>query len=157
MLGLHPIEPLGPLRSLHGPPECRPGFLRQGREIGRVPSRHLFGSRARFEPLERIGPDGLEQSEARRARVSCLPAEKALVGKRSERLQRCSADGCGRSEREAPGKDAESGKEVPLGGIEQVVAPVDRRAQRLVAIRQITRPTRQEVEALLEALEQPGG
>ena len=61
-------------------------------------------------------------------------------------------------EREAAGKDSQARKELLLGHVEQVIAPVDGRTDRLLPCGQIPRPTRQEREAvgnyLGEALEQ---
>ena len=53
-----------------------------------------------------------------------------------------------------PAKTARRAKSVCSLGAEQVVAPVDRRAQRLLAGRQVARPGAEEVEALLEPGEQ---
>ena len=64
------------------------------------------------------------------------------------------ADGLGRGERAAAGEDGEAREERLLVGAEQVVAPVDRRAERLLAGGQVARAAGEEVEALLEPGEQ---
>src|SRR5262249_8245430 len=47
-----------------------------------------------------------------------------------------------RIKRPAPDEDAEPAEEPPLRLLKQVVAPANRRAQRLLALRQVARPVR---------------
>src|SRR5262249_42534139 len=64
------------------------------------------------------------------------------------------ADRFSRAEREATDKDRETAEERLLGVVEQVVAPVDRVAHRLLPQGQITRTTAEQWQSLLQALQQ---
>jgi hypothetical protein len=57
-------------------------------------------------------------------------------------------------ERAAAGKDREAGEELLLVRIEQGVAPVDRRTQRLLPRSEIARPSPQQLQPALEPAEQ---
>ncbi len=64
---------------------------------------------------------------------------------------RVGADGLRRFQVEVRGEDRESGPEQALQRLAQLVAPPDRRAQRLVARRPRTAPARQQVETVVDA------
>ena len=61
------------------------------------------------------------------------------------------ADGFRALERAAAGEDREAAKERLLGRRQQVVAPLDRPAQRLLAFRQVARAAGQQLERPLDA------
>ena len=65
------------------------------------------------------------------------------------------ADSFGGVEREGPGEGAQATEHGPLVGSEQLVAPLDRGKQGLLAGQHRTSPTRQEQEAPVELLGDP--
>ena len=81
-------------------------------------------------------------------------AEQALVDERAERVELGFADLLGGLERAAAGEDGQAGEELLLGLVEQVVAPGDRRPQRLLALRGVARAAGQQRQPVLEPLEQ---
>ena len=125
-------------------------------EVLGVPAPDLVGLAARLEPLERVGADRLQHREARLAVGLLLLAEQAVVDQRREAGQdaRAAADRLGGLERAAADEDGEPREERLLVRPEQRVAPVDRRAQRLLARGQVARAAGEQVEALLEPGEQ---
>src|SRR5215510_12772053 len=66
-------------------------------------------------------------------------ADEALVDERGERVQVAVADRLGRLERPAAGEDRETCQEVLFTGLEEVVAPLDRGAQRALPLGEIPR------------------
>ena len=121
-----------------------------------MPAPDLVGFAARLEAFERVGADRLEHREARLAVGLFLLAEHVAVDQRREARQEvvAAADGLGGVERAAAVEDGEAREERLLVGAEQVVAPVDRRAERLLARGQVAWAAGEEVEALLEPGEQ---
>ena len=81
-------------------------------------------------------------------------ADEALVDERGERLQVAVADSLRRLERPAAGEDREARQSLLLMLLEQVVAPGDRRPQRLLSLGSIPGATREEREPLLQPREQ---
>ena len=109
-------------------------------------------------------PDCSSRSWAYSRIVSSIPkrpslrVSEALVGERGDAVERLeAADGLGGVEREAAGEDAELGEQPLRRRVEQVVAPVDRAAQRLLAARDVARAGAEEVEPAREAVEDRGG
>ena len=108
-----------------------------------VPPAQLVELAFGLEPLERVLPDRLEQAEARLAVGAVRLADEALVDERGETLEDLpevhlvAADGVGDLQRAAAREDAEPRQQRLLGRLEQVVAPVDRVAQRPLPRRQV--------------------
>ena len=94
------------------------------------------------EPLDGELADGLEHPEP-----TVLPCEEVPVGERDQRLAVAVAHRSCRFVRAAAREDAETVEEALLGFAEQRVAPLDRRAQRLLARRHVTGPARGELES----------
>ena len=121
-----------------------------------MPAPDLVGFATRLEALERVGADRLEHREARLAVRLFLLAEHVVVdsvdrpARRPSAPQTASAAGSV----QPPCEDGEAREERLLVGAEQVVAPVDRRAKRLLARRHVARAAGQQVKALLEPGEQ---
>ena len=116
--------------------QLRAGGLRERCEVLRMLSAHtvrVFGS----EALRRVAPHGLEHAKARRAPRPVLTLEQAAVEQCCERLEGCGADSFGCSSVQPPAKTARRAKSRCSAGLEQVVAPVDRRAQRPLALGQV--------------------
>ena len=79
---------------------------------------------------------------------------EALVGERLEAVERVgAAHGFGGVEREAAREHAEAREERLRVGVQQVVAPADRRPQRLLALRRVARAGAEEVEPAAQAVE----
>ncbi|HVQ24146.1 MAG TPA: hypothetical protein VMV01_03170, partial [Planctomycetota bacterium] len=97
---------------------------------------------------------GLEHVEARIA-AQLGSHQQALLHERCERVERfepgVGRDRCGRLLGEAASQDAEAAEEDALLGPQQVQAPVERGAQRLVPLRRIPLAATQQRERLVEA------
>ena len=108
-----------------------------------MPPAEVVELAVRLEPFERVLPDRLEQAEARLAVGAVGLADEALVDERREALEHLAqvrlvaADGVGDLQRAAAGEDSEPRQQSLLGRLEQVVAPVDRIAERALPRRQI--------------------
>ena len=90
--------------------------------------------------------------------------DEALVGQRAEPVERLDpelgrgvADRLGRLDRPATREDGKPFEETPLGGFEEVVAPVDCPAECLLPRRQVRRAADEQGQALLEPLEDGRG
>src|SRR5262245_23371214 len=107
-----------------------------------------------YEPLERELTHGLEQVKTRLP-ILLATCEEALVGQRCQAVQRIDADVLcdygGRLLDEAACEYAEAPEEGLLVGLEQVVAPAERRTQRLLAGRQIAPLAREQRQRSIEA------
>ena len=113
----------------------------------------LGGLPGLVEPLPRVFAQRLEQEEA----FVAERLQQALVEERRELVEVGSRDRLGGVEGEGAAKDREAA-EGGLGvRVEEVVAPLDRRAQRSLPFRQIDRAARQQRQRLVEALQQGGG
>ena len=80
--------------------------------------------------------------------------DEALVDERGQGVQVALAHGLGRLERPAPGEDREPRQSLLLVLLEQVVAPGDRRPQRLLPFGCVPGPAGEEREPLLQPSEQ---
>ena len=90
--------------------------------------------RRRGEALARVGADRLEHAAAGSGACAYRRRTSRLLATRSvERVEAGAGDGLGRLDRRAAGEHGEAREARLLGVAEQVVAPVDRRAQRLLA------------------------
>ena len=112
-----------------------------------------------LQPLGGVRPDRVQEPEARLAVGRLLDLDQALVDERHEPVEDVAADlrrPARRSPRPRRGRsrsaktDSRSSRQ-RAAVVEQVVAPGDRAAQRLLAGRQVARPGRQDVELLVEA------
>ena len=89
-----------------------------------------------------------------RKRSSPIGFTRLEVDERREGVEVGVADLLGSLEREAAGEDGEAREELAARGVEEVVAPLDRRAQRALALGRVARAARQQRERRVEALEQ---
>ena len=127
----------------------------------RLPQRFLLGCLR--EALPRVIPDGGEQAVARAA-GRLLDAQQRLVGQPRQQVQnvpgRNVTPGChpfGRPERESAGEAGQPAEDRALGLGEQVVAPVEGRAQGLMAARRAAGSPGKDGEDVVEPLRQLGG
>src|SRR5262245_38237766 len=81
-------------------------------------------------------------------------ADEALVDERRERVQVAVTDLLGRIESPAAGEDAQACHEVLFMRLEEVVAPLDRGAQRALPLWEIPRSAGEQRQRLLEPLEE---
>src|SRR5438067_6692921 len=95
----------------------------------RVTAPEHLGLTGLVKPLDRVLADRLQHPEA----VALADANQALVDERLERVKICVADCFRRLERAAAREDGEPSEELLLVLGQQLVAPLDRRAQRLLA------------------------
>jgi hypothetical protein len=107
-----------------------------------VPVASFIGFRRAFEPFDRILTNSLEHAE-----TPGPVGYEALVEQGLECRQVGVADVLGRFEREAADEDGEAVEQLPLHLVEQIVTPVDRRAERLLALLHASH-LREEVEPL---------
>src|SRR2546425_104027 len=101
--------------------------LAHPRRTTRAPALH----RARTL-LEREGADRLEHAEA-----LALAPHETLVDETGHGIERGFAHGPRRFQRKPAGKDAEACEKIALALVEQVVAPSDRVADGLLALRHV--------------------
>ena len=106
--------------------------------------------------LEGVLPNRLEHREARLL-IGPLQSDEALVDQRCqpvEYVEVASANSLGRLERPAAGEDGEAGEEPAARLAQEVVAPVERRAQCLMSCRPIARPSGQDPRRCVQPREQ---
>ena len=115
-----------------------------------------FGVRALLEACERVSPNRLEHREARLAVGLLLLAEQAVVDERRDSGESSlgAADRLCGLQRAAAREDGELREELTILRSEQVVAPVDRRAESLLPRRLVARAAREQLEAALQPGEQ---
>ena len=113
----------------------------------------LLGPAGGFELLGGVLADRLEHREARLAVGVVGRDGEAAPYQGVERVEVAAADGLDRLEPRAAREHGEAGEEVLLLGLEQLVAPVDRGPQRLLACRSVGGAADEEGEPLVEALE----
>ena len=130
-------------------------LLRQRGKHGRVPLPQLAPFRADGEPLECVVPHRLEHRETRLG--VCAPLDEAVVDERRESVEEAPRAAHGLCLLEAPAsdEDRQPGKQALLFLREQIQAPLDRRAEGLLALRHVVGAARQQVEAP-EPVEQSG-
>ena len=105
-----------------------------------------------FQLLCRILAHGLEHGEARLSDGVLASVDEALVHQGMQRVEVGVRDRFCPLERAAAGEDGDAAEEALFLGREQVVAPVNRRPQRLLARLCVSSPLEQ-VESLGEPLE----
>jgi len=123
--------------------------------VPRVPGGDLIPLAGVGEPLTGELADRLQQAEALSLRVEL---HERLVHQRLELVEaataRLGADGLDVGERAAAGEDGEPAEEPLLLLVEEGVAPVDRRAQRLLPLGAVAGTGDEDVERVVEPLEQ---
>ena len=135
--------------NLRIPLHARLCLLCERQEVLRVSPPRLLASSRCVEPFPRVLPDRLQH------RVAALAeAQQALLDEGLQRVEVGVADLLGGLQSAAAGEDGEAREEPALGGREQVVRPLDRRPERLLAGIGVAAPAEQ-VEALREALQDP--
>ena len=115
-----------------------------------MPAPQLLGLLAAAELLERVLPDRLEHEEA----VVPDRLQQAVVDERGELVDARVADLLRRLERERACEHRQAGEQRLRRSVEQVVAPLDRRAQRALALRGVARTSGEERESHIEPLEE---
>ncbi len=136
------------------PGERRPDIAREVREMLRVPAAELVRElRAAVQPLARILADGLQHGEPPLAADAVDAPQQALVHERLHPVDdvhfRKRANG-----RRHPfdvlepraGEDSESLEQQTLVGAKQLVAPLDRPAERPLPVREIARPSAEQIK-----------
>ena len=153
VLELQAIEPA----PLVGPGQLG-GRLRDERHVPvAMAGADEVGLTVGLEPFRRVLPDRVQEPEARLAVGRLLDLHEALVDQRHQPVEdvatdlgRRTADRLGRGE-VAPGGEDRQPIEQPLPAVvEQVIAPGDRAAERLLAFGQVARAGRQDIELVIE-------
>ena len=147
-----------PLEAVEELSLARPGELAldPGREVEirrRVAATDLRSVGRAGELLGRVLADGDEHDEARLAGDLPLP-EKTLVDQTGQAIQDvAAADGLDLRKPRATSEHREPTKQRACRRVEEVVAPADRPAQRALAVREIARARREEIERVAEPLQ----
>ena len=155
-----PLQPVQP-RTLLGTEELRLGLLHEAGEELAMAKRDDGGVRSRREPLATVFPDRLEHPEPGLAGRGFVDPQQALVDERRQALEEVEPELRAGSHTavadfrlEPADEDRDPREERLLDRVEEVVAPVDRAAQRLLAGRQVARPAGQDREALPQPREE---
>ena len=145
-------QPVGLLRTEQFPVR----LLDQCKEVVSMTLPNRLGASAFYEALPGILPDGLEQSVAK-ARVALLDSDQALIDERGQEIEHLAifdlvagADPLRRLERPPTGKYRKPPHQELLVVLQEVVTPVDHRAQRLLARERRARSSSQEAEAMIQ-------
>ena len=140
-----------------------PLTLRELERPHRVPAGQGGGLAGVGEPLARVQPDRLEQPVAPLASAFVRGDERLLdearehVGALRDIEAGSAAHGLDRVQLEAAGEDAESAQQHPLVRLEQIVAPLERRLERLLPRRRRATPGAEEPETVIEPVGHRGG
>jgi hypothetical protein len=109
------------------------------------------------EPLESVFPDRLQHLEPRLAVRAFRTAQQALVHDGGHAFEHVHpevlpgvADGLRRFDRAGGGEDGQATEEALLRRREHLVAPVDRRSQRLLPRGHVFRSAREDLQAVIE-------
>ena len=136
-------------------------FLGDDKHVRRVCALGRRGLSMLEQPLPAVLPERLEHDEAQFAVLGHSLCEEAVVHERGDAVQDVDAqvlagvaDGLRRLERAPSGEDRQAAKELLLGRGQQVVAPLDRLAQRLLTFRQVACATSQQLERPFDAGQQ---
>src|SRR5687767_13007951 len=125
--------------------------------MGRVAPGDLVRSGRLAEAHGRELADRLEHPEASFAVRLLRLQDETLLDKGGELGQVRVTDRLSRLDRPAAGEDRKAGEQRLFALVEQAVAPLDRRAQRLLARRQIARAPGGELETMRQDVEHPRG
>jgi hypothetical protein len=101
---------------------------------------------ASLELLARVIPNRLEHEEARLSVGSRLGAEETVLEQRLDAVEVGSAHRVRRIEAESAGEDAQPREQAPVLFVQQIEAPVERCAQRLLALGTVARAAAQKFE-----------
>ena len=152
MLALEPIEPA----PLVGARELRRGFLGQVEVGPAAPFLDVVALAAGRQHLGGVLADRVEHHVALLVRA-LFDAKQALVDERRDTVEdvdadlaRRAADAVGHIQLAAADEHGQPVEQPAGAGFEQVVAPRDRPAQRLLALRQVPRARREQREVVLE-------
>jgi len=128
----------------------------------RVP--HKVPVRTLGQAFQRVLAHGLQHAHARLARSSVDPPQEALVHERAESIEHLDAelavgvaDDLGPLDAAPADEDPEPSEEDALGGIQEVVAPVNGSAEGSLPLREVVRGAGQERQALLQAAQDGPG
>jgi hypothetical protein len=119
-----------------------------------VPPPEVVVVRSIAEVLERVIANRLQHRVARFSAGAFALDDQALVDKRSNHVEVGVAHGLRSWERPAADEDWQPGEEVAFAGVEEAVAPLDRRTQGLLPARPVAGAAGQEVQALIEPSEE---
>jgi hypothetical protein len=142
MLGLEPLEPRGVLFA--GKPRRR--VLPEGEDVRGMALPHLLLLASVREMLLRVRPHRLEHRAPVSARLNQTVVDEGL-----ERIDGRSAYGLDGVQGESSREGGEPGEQVPFFVSEQIEAPVEGSAERLVSSRQVARSAAQQREPIAEA------
>jgi hypothetical protein len=155
VVGREPVEPV----RLSWTGQLSRRLFGHFQEEPRVPLadlRFLAGFDESFEPEL---TDRLEHPEAR-LEADFVTPDQAVLDQLIERLERIQAafagggaDRIGGLQAPTPAEDREPSEHRLAGGIQEIVAPLDRATQRALALRPVTRPAREQGEATAQALQ----
>src|SRR5262245_35397146 len=128
------------------------------KEVAGVAAGEVVGFAGRIQPLARVLTDRLQHVEAERIVVGDHPLDEAVVHQRLQAIkylypETFVADPLGRLAGPPAGEDRQVGEEPSLVHVEQLVAPVDRRAKRALTLRKVAGASLQD-EAVAEAPEE---
>ena len=115
--------------------QARLGLLGEHEAVVGVPTPDGLAVAARRETLERVLADRLEHSQARLVAAALVRSSSRLFRRSDSTPSRMSSvgllgDELGGAEREPADEDAEAREELLLCGLEELVAPLDRPAER---------------------------
>jgi hypothetical protein len=129
--------------------EVRFASCKEGEEEVRVPPAQVLGLGGVVEALERVLADRVQHPQAPAAPA----AEEALDEERLERVEVCAADCLRGLRRKASSEDGQAAEQLLLVSLEKLVAPLDSRAQRTLALRGVAQARREERQPPLEPRE----
>ena len=151
MLALQAVEPVP-----GAPAQVRLRFLGESQEIGGVASPQLFCLIRLLEPLDSVFADRLQHRKARRL-VRTLHPDQSALGQRRQSVDDVdvvSANALCGVQRPAPGEHCEPQEQVLLQRLEQVVAPIDRRAHGALSLGCVVRASLEQLQGVFEPFEQ---
>src|SRR5690349_17752900 len=118
-------------------------LFRLRQNVVAVPPAYRLGFTRGLEQLRRELADRLQHREAGFAGGTAQPPDEALVDERPQRVEDVeivvAAHVLRGIERPAAGEDGQPGEQAALRLVEQAVTPVERRAQRALAVGQVLR------------------
>ena len=153
MVALQPVEPL---RVAPGSDQVRLCLLGNAEEVLRMAAAQLVYRRRFLKALGGVLADRLQHRESRLF-VSALQASEALVGQRGEpvdHVEVVAADALRRLDRAPSREHREPHEQALFRRLEEVVAPVDRRAERALTLGCVSRSSLQQQQTVVEPLQQ---
>ena len=116
-----------------------------------VAAPEILSVRSFRQSLDGVRAHGLEHPHARLAAVMRSRDEQALRQQRLDGAQVGAHDGFRRLERASAREDGQAGEGRPLVHIEQLMAPIERGTERLLAWRRIPQPADQDGQGIVQA------